>query len=122
MDFNVNHPILFVIVGAIIALVLAQSVFFLVRAVKRAKQLVEGVQFILTLGMHDIGAHFIIIACRRDIVELGGTADAGKRWYLLQVGSRSEVTTANVRHSSQDASHFVLETKFERFVEFVEDE
>ena len=39
MDFNVNHPILFVIVGAIIALVLAQSVFFLVRAVKRAKQL-----------------------------------------------------------------------------------
>ncbi len=39
MNFNVNSPILFAIVGAIIALVLAQSVFFLVRAVKRAKQL-----------------------------------------------------------------------------------
>ena len=39
MEFSVNHPILFVIVGAIIALVLAQSVFFLVRAVKRAKEL-----------------------------------------------------------------------------------
>lgn len=39
MEFNVNSPILFVIVGAIIALVLAQSVFFLVRAVKRARQL-----------------------------------------------------------------------------------
>ena len=39
MPFNVNHPILFIIVGAIIALVLAQSVFFLVRAIKRAKQL-----------------------------------------------------------------------------------
>ncbi len=39
MEFNVNHPILYVIVGAIIALVLAQSVFFLVRAIKRAKQL-----------------------------------------------------------------------------------
>ena len=39
MEFNVNSPILFVIVGAIIALVLAQSVFFLVRAVKRAKEL-----------------------------------------------------------------------------------
>ena len=39
MNFNVNSPILFVIVGAIIALVLAQSVFFLIRAVKRAKQL-----------------------------------------------------------------------------------
>lgn len=39
MEFSVNHPILFVMVGAIIALVLAQSVFFLVRAVKRAKAL-----------------------------------------------------------------------------------
>lgn len=39
MDFSVNSPILFVIVGAIIALVLGQSIFFLVKAVKRAKQL-----------------------------------------------------------------------------------
>ncbi len=39
MEFNVNSPILFVIVGAIIALVLGQSVFFLVRAMKRAKEL-----------------------------------------------------------------------------------
>ena len=39
MEFNVNHPILFVAVGAIIALVLAQSLFFLLRAAKRAKEL-----------------------------------------------------------------------------------
>jgi hypothetical protein len=39
MDFSVNHPIIFAIVGAIIALVLAQSVFFLVRAMKRAREL-----------------------------------------------------------------------------------
>ena len=39
MEFNVNHPILYIIVGAIIALVLGQSVFFLVRALKRAKEL-----------------------------------------------------------------------------------
>ncbi len=37
MKFNVNHPILFVIVGIIIAVVLAQSVYFLIKAVKRAK-------------------------------------------------------------------------------------
>lgn len=37
MEFNVNHPILFVMVGALIAVVLAQSVYFLVRALKRAK-------------------------------------------------------------------------------------
>ncbi len=39
MKFDVNSPILFAIVAAIITLVLAQSVFFLLRAVKRAKEL-----------------------------------------------------------------------------------
>ena len=39
MKFSVNHPILFVIVGLIIAVVMAQSVFFLVKALKRAKEL-----------------------------------------------------------------------------------
>lgn len=39
MTFHVNHPILYVLVGAIIAVVLAQSVFFLVRAVRRARAL-----------------------------------------------------------------------------------
>lgn len=35
MNFSVNHPILFVITGIIVAVVLAQSVFFLVKAWKR---------------------------------------------------------------------------------------
>ncbi len=39
MQFHVNHPILFVMVGVIIAAVLGQSVYFLVRAVRRAKEL-----------------------------------------------------------------------------------
>lgn len=39
MKFSVNHPILFVLVGAIIALVLAQSAFFLIKAMRRAKEL-----------------------------------------------------------------------------------
>ncbi len=39
MTFNANHPILFVLVGAIIALVLAQSFYFLFKAMRRAKQL-----------------------------------------------------------------------------------
>lgn len=39
MNFSVNSPIIFVIVGVIIALVLGQSFFFLLRAVKRAKEL-----------------------------------------------------------------------------------
>lgn len=39
MQFNVNAPILFILVGVIIAAVLAQSVYFLARAMKRAKEL-----------------------------------------------------------------------------------
>ena len=39
MEFSVNHPLLYVIVGAIIALVMAQSLFFLAKAMKRAKEL-----------------------------------------------------------------------------------
>ena len=39
MEFSVNHPIIYIFVGLIIAVVLAQSVFFLVRALKRAKEL-----------------------------------------------------------------------------------
>lgn len=39
MEFSVNSPILFVLVGILIAAVLGQSVYFLVRAMGRAKQL-----------------------------------------------------------------------------------
>ncbi len=39
MTFNANHPILFVMVGAVIALVLAQSFYFMFKAMKRAKEL-----------------------------------------------------------------------------------
>lgn len=38
MQFSVNHPILFVLVGLIIAVVVAQSVYFLVKALRRAKE------------------------------------------------------------------------------------
>lgn len=37
MKFSVNHPILFVLVGIIIAAVLGQSIFFLIKSVRRAK-------------------------------------------------------------------------------------
>ena len=39
MNFNVNSPILFALVGVIIAAVLSQSAYFLIRAVKRAKEI-----------------------------------------------------------------------------------
>ena len=38
MEFSVNHPILFLLVGLIIAVVVVQSVYFLVKAIRRAKE------------------------------------------------------------------------------------
>ncbi len=39
MEFHVNHPILFVLVAIVILVVLVQSVYFLVKALRRSKQL-----------------------------------------------------------------------------------
>ena len=39
MEFHVNHPLLFVIVGILVAVVLGQSVYFLLKAMKRSKEL-----------------------------------------------------------------------------------
>ena len=39
MEFSTNHPLLFIIVGILVAVVLAQSVFFLVKALRRSREL-----------------------------------------------------------------------------------
>ena len=39
MEFYVNHPLLFVLAGILVAVVLAQSVYFLCKAIKRSKEL-----------------------------------------------------------------------------------
>lgn len=39
MEFHVNHPVLFVLAGLIVAVVLGQSVYFLLKAMKRSKQI-----------------------------------------------------------------------------------
>ena len=39
LEFYVNHPILFVLAGALVAVVLGQSVYFLVKALRRSREL-----------------------------------------------------------------------------------
>ena len=39
MTFSTNHPILFVLAGLLIAVVLGQSVYFLVKALRRSKEI-----------------------------------------------------------------------------------
>ena len=39
MEFSVNHPVLFLLAGILVAVVLGQSIFFLLKALKRSKEL-----------------------------------------------------------------------------------
>ena len=39
MEFSVNHPLLYIMAGVLVAVVLAQSVFFLIKALRRSKEL-----------------------------------------------------------------------------------
>ena len=39
MTFSTNHPVLFVLAGILIAVVLGQSVYFLLKALKRSKEI-----------------------------------------------------------------------------------
>ena len=39
MEFHVNHPILYLLAGVLVAVVLGQSVYFLVKALKRSREL-----------------------------------------------------------------------------------
>ena len=39
MQFTVNHPVLYILAGLIVAVVLGQSVYFLLKALKRSRQI-----------------------------------------------------------------------------------
>ena len=39
MEFHVNHPVLFLLVGLLVAVVLGQSVYFLVKALRRSREI-----------------------------------------------------------------------------------
>ena len=39
MEFHVNHPILFLLTGILVAIVLGQSVYFLIKALKRSREI-----------------------------------------------------------------------------------
>lgn len=96
MDFYSNHPILFVIVGAIIALVLAQSVYFLVKALKRAKVLGISSQTIKkTISSSAIFTIAPAIAVLVGVVALSKSLGIALPWLRLSViGSITYETVA----------------------------
>ena len=96
MEFNVNHPIIFVIVGVIILLVVGQSVFFLVRALKRAKEI--GIsnervkRIIISSALFTIAPAVSILV---GVIALSKTLGVPLPWFRLSViGSLSYETVA----------------------------
>ena len=95
MTFNVNHPLLFVIVGAIIAVVLAQSVYFLVRALQRARELGLGAHIKKTVISAAIFTVAPAVAVLIGVVALSKSLGVPLPWLRLSViGSITYETVA----------------------------
>lgn len=96
MTFNVNHPVLFVIVGALILAVLAQSVYFLVRALRRAKQLGIGEKVVKkTISSAAVFTIAPAIAILVGVVALSKSLGVALPWLRLSViGSITYETVA----------------------------
>lgn len=114
MEFSVNHPIIFIIVGIIIAFVLGQSIFFLVRALKRAKELgIAGSTVKKTVSSSAIFTIAPAVAILVGVVVLSKKLGVALPWLRLSViGSLSyEIVAAEnaMRPLEQDVSGVVTD-------------
>ena len=96
MEFRVNHPILFLIAGILVAVVLGQSIFFLVKALKRSKELGMDQKKIrktmLSAGIFTIAPAVAIVI---SVMVLSKTLGLPLPWLRLSVvGSMSYETVA----------------------------
>lgn len=111
MEFHVNSPILFAIVGVVILAVLGQSVFFLVRAWRRAGQL--GMDRTTLKKTVTTAAVFTIapaVAILVGVISLSHSLGVAVPWLRLSVvGSLSYETVA--AGSALEALGFGLETQ-----------
>lgn len=96
MEFSTNHWILYLIVAIIIAAVMGQSIFFMVRALKRAKEInmpKEKIRkVIISSSIFTIAPAVSIIIC---VLTLSKSLGIPLPWYRLSVvGSLSYETVA----------------------------
>ncbi len=96
MEFSVNHPLLFVMAGILVAVVLAQSVFFLIKALRRSKELgmdqAKIRKTMLTAGIFTIAPAVAIVI---SVIVLSKTLGLPLPWLRLSVvGSMSYETVA----------------------------
>lgn len=96
MEFHVNHPILYVIAGIVIAVVLAQSVFFLLKALRRSKQIgMDQAQIRKTIKTAAIFTIAPAVAIVISVITLSKKLGVALPWLRLSVvGSMSYETIA----------------------------
>ena len=96
MEFSVNHPLLFVLAGIIIAVVLGQSVFFLVKALRRSKELgMDQVKIKKTIKTAAIFTIAPAVAIVISVLTLSKKLGLALPWLRLSVvGSMSYETVA----------------------------
>ena len=96
MEFHVNHPILFLLAGFLVAVVLGQSVYFLVKALRRSKEIGMDQKkirsTILSSLIFTIAPAVSIIIC---VITLSKSLGVALPWLRLSVvGSLSYETVA----------------------------
>ncbi len=96
MEFSLNSPILFVMVGIIIAAVLGQSIFFLIKAWRRAKELNMDIgklkKIVLSAAIFTIAPAIAIVI---SVITLSKSLGIALPWLRLSVvGSLSYETIA----------------------------
>ena len=103
MKFDVNHPIIFVLVGVIIAAVLAQSFYFLIRTLRRAKELgMDKGKLKRTIISSAIFTVAPAVAILVGVVSLSKSLGVALPWLRLSViGSLSYETIAAERAVSE---------------------
>lgn len=96
MEFSVNSPVLFIIVGLIILAVLGQSVYFLARALKRAKEIgIEKSTIRKTIGSAAVFTIAPAIAILVGVVALSKSLGIALPWLRLSIiGSITYETVA----------------------------
>jgi len=107
MEFSVNHPILFLMAGILVAVVLGQSVFFLIKALRRSKELgMDQVKIRKTIGTAAVFTVAPAVAIVISIITLSKKLGLPMPWLRLSViGSMSyETIAANNALSSMGQS------------------
>ena len=96
MEFSINHPVLFLLAGILVAVVLAQSVFFLIKALRRSKQLgMDQKKIRKTMGAAAIFTIAPAVAIVISIITLSKKLGLPLPWLRLSVvGSMSYETVA----------------------------